>query len=255
MENQEYEKRTNELLAELAKYPENSQEYRDIVAKIVKNCGGLVGFAAKKYSPMLKWTALNSDDLIADGYLGLLKAIKLFNKEKGVSFATFAMHVMSTNIRNHLSKETRHITYSLEDDKDGDNRKLKDDLVSPVNIEKDFAEKDETNRQMAWVRKNLDHLKPLQKQVLISKYLSGEASLVGNALAKKFNCTRQSIFFVENRAINKLRKMYDETHPGEIELTRKDNSTKLSTLCNSVQGSQHLKSNLECRTEESGKEY
>ena len=231
MENQEYAKRNQELFAELEKYPENSQEYRDIVAAIVKTNELLVKFAANRakryYSPMLKSTTLNSDDLIADGYLGLLKAIKAFNKEKGVSFSTYAVHIMYGSIRNHLREERRHITHSLEDDQDGDKRELKDDLVSPINIEKDFVEKDEINRQMAWVRKNLDQLTPLPKQILISRYLSGETMLkTQEALAKEFGCTKPDINNAIGRAIKKLRKIYYESHyeslPEEIEMANQE---------------------------------
>ena len=216
MENQEYNKRNQELLAELAKYPENSKEYRDIVTKIVKNNEPLVKSVVKRYAPMLKSTTLNSDDLMSDGYFALLRAIKVY-KEKGATFTTFAMYYLKGGILNHLIQETSHLTYSLEDDKDGDKQNLKDSLVSPVNMEEDFVDQDETNRQMAWVRKNLDQLTPLQKQVLTSRYLSGETVLKIETLAKELGCTLQNISIVANQAIKKLRKIYYAAHPEEIE--------------------------------------
>ena len=219
MGNQETTKRNQELFAELAKYPEDSKEYQEIVAAIVKNNERFVKFAANRakryYFPMLKSTTLNIDDLISDGYFALLKAIKIY-KEKA-AFTTYAMYAINGNILRHLSREVRHITDSLEDDKDGDEQNLKDDLVSPVNIEEDFAEKDETDRQMAWIRKNLDQLTPLQKQILISRYLSGETMLKTEALAKEFGCTKSNISAATNKAIKKLRKIYYASHPEEIE--------------------------------------
>ena len=222
MESQEYTKRNQELLAELEKYPENSQEYRDIVAKIVKNNERLVKFAANKakryYFSMLKSTTLNSDDLISDGYLGLLEAIKVFIKGKVDSFAGYVVSCVFNRIRDHLRKEVSHLTYSIEDDKDGDKQNLKDNLVSPVNIEEDFVDQDETDRQMAWVRKNLDQLTPLQKQVLTARYLSGETMLkTQEALAKELGCKQQNISEYTNNAIKKLRKIYYASHPEEIE--------------------------------------
>ena len=221
MENQEYTKRNNELLAELEKYPENSKEYRDIVAKIVKTNEPLVTYVAKKFFPFAG-SEFTSDDLISEGYVALLNAVRTFDLEKEIAFSTYAVHCIKHKISRFLKQELKTKKVSLEatvnESKYGDKRKLKDDLVSPVNIEKDFAEKDETDRQMDWVRKNLDHLKPIQKQVLISKYLSGEASLSGDALAEKLNCTRQNISSVENRAINKLKKIYAESHPEKIKM-------------------------------------
>ena len=216
MENQDYNKRNQELFTELAKYPENSQEYRDIVAKIVKNNERLVRYVVKRYAPMLKSTTLTSDDLISDGYFALLKAIKAFKRES--AFSTYAMYYLHGDILSHLNREVRHITHSLEDDKDGDKQNLKDNLVSPVNIEKDFVDQDETNRQMAWVRKNLDQLTPLQKQVLTARYLSGETMLTTEALAKELGCTNQNISNATKRAIKKLRKIYDEYPPEEIKM-------------------------------------
>ena len=168
MESQEYNKRNQELLAELAKYPENSKEYRDIVTKIVKNNEPLVKSVVKRYAPMLKSTTLNSDDLMSDGYFALLRAIKVY-KEKGATFTTYAMYYIRGDILKHLNREVRHITDSLEDNQDEDEQNLKDNLVSPVNMEEDFVDHDETNRQMTWVRKNLDQLTPLQKQVLTAR--------------------------------------------------------------------------------------
>ena len=223
MENQEYTKRNQELFAELEKYPENSQEYRDIVTKIVKNNERLVKFVANRakryYFSMLKSTTLNIDDLISDGYLGLLRAIKLFKGKGGATFATYAMYAINGDILRHLNREVRHINYSIEDDNDGDKQNLKDNLVSPVNMEEGFAEKDEINRQMAWVRKNLDQLTPLQKRVLISRYLSEETMLkTQEGLAKELGCKQSNISEYTNNAIKKLRKIYYASHPEEIEM-------------------------------------
>lgn len=216
MENQEYTKRNQELFAELAKYPEDSKEYQKIVSAIVKNNVRLVTSVAKKYLPVIKSTTISLDDLISEGCFGLMEAVKPFKLEKGVTFATYAVYRIKGHILDYLRREIRRLTnYSLEDDKDGDERKIEDDLLSPVNIEEDFAEKDERNRQMAWIRKNLDQLPPLQRDVLISRYLSGE-TMTNEALAEKFGCTHQNVSAAERKAFKKLRKIYYASHPEEI---------------------------------------
>lgn len=223
MENQERNQRNEELFAELAKYPKDSKEYRDIESKIVKNNERLVKHVAYKHFPTLMKPTVNSDDLISAGYLGLLNAIRLYKPEKGI-FSGYAAWRIQCYMLKHLKRERRHNSRSdsLEDDKNGTERKLKDVLASPVNIEEDFVDRDETDRQLAWVRKNLDQLTPTQKKVINLKYLSGEASLIGNALANEFECTRQNISQADIGAIEKLRKLYYESHPEEIEMKQKE---------------------------------
>lgn len=218
MENQEYNQRNNKLFEELAKYSKDSKEYQEIVAEITQNNVRLVTHVAKRYFRFIKKSnMLSSDDLISEGYIGLLNAIKSFTLEKGVHFASYAVPCIKNKIFNHLKQERGLKTCSLQDTQYGDKQPLENTLASPVNVEIDFAEKDETDRQMAWIRENLDQLAPLPKKVFIAKYLSGESKLASVALAKEYDCTRQNISDAEKRAIKKLRKMYYESHPEEIE--------------------------------------
>jgi RNA polymerase sigma factor (sigma-70 family) len=42
------------------------------------------------------------DDLIQEGYVGLIKAVDRFNPEKGIKFSTYACHLISGEIRHYL---------------------------------------------------------------------------------------------------------------------------------------------------------
>ena len=244
MESCEIVERNDALFQDLKKYPQNSKEYRDIESEIVKTNLRLVTHIAKRYFSCMGPT-LSSDDLIADGYLGLLAAIKLFKPEKAVPFANYAGLWIKAYILRHIKREQKHNLPSLQDDiltgqNNVDKLKLEDVLASPVNIEEDFAEKDETERQMAWVKNNFDHLSPAQKKILNLKYFSGERGLTTKVVAKKLNCTRQNISHVENEAINKLRKLYDESHTPknapkeEIELTNEEKIKTKEVLKNLI---------------------
>ena len=218
MENQEYTKINHELFTELVKYPKDSKEYQKVASAIVKNNVGLVKSIAKKYFPRIKSTTLSMEDLIAEGYFGLLEAINAFKLEKSAPFASYAILCIKNRILKRLRREVRHMRVdSLEDDKDGDKQKLKDVLESPVNLEEDFAKKYETDRKMAWVRKNLDQLTPFQRDVLIAKYFSGETMLTSEELAKEFDNTQRNITDTEHRAVKKLREIYYESHPEAME--------------------------------------
>lgn len=226
MEKYENIKRNNELFEKLKNYPENSKEYREIVSKIVENNLPLVIHVAKKYFPMMG-SMLSGDDLITEGYFGLLNAIKLFKPEKEIPFANYAGLWIDGYVLRRIKQEQNHKLPSLQDNvltsrNDADKPKLEGFLASPINIEADIVEKDEIDRKMAWIRKNLDQLKPFQKQVISLKYLSGEAVLTNRVVAKKLNCTYQNISLVDNKSIAKLRKMYYESHPEEIETKQEE---------------------------------
>lgn len=104
MKSDEIVKKNNELFAELTKYRENSKEYQDIVAKIVENNLPLVIHIAKKYFPF-GGPALDNDDLIAEGRLGLLYAVKSFDPTRGVPFVNYAAINIEGYICNRLRQE------------------------------------------------------------------------------------------------------------------------------------------------------
>ena len=240
MENEEIKQRNNELFAKLKKYPENSKEYQNIVAKIVENNQRLATSFAIKYFPNIKSTTIRSDDLIQEGLMGVLKAIKFYDPEKG-TFANYAAKFINNNMIDYLKREKRHQQPSLEDDikwhEDGDKQKLGDTLAAPINAEEDIIEQDEIKRQIAWVKKNLDKLSDLQRQVLIEKYLSRETSVTDDALAKVHECSKQNISKADKDAISALKEMlYFEFHPEQkdLALTNEEKLAIKETLKNLI---------------------
>lgn len=230
MENDELTKRNNELFAELKKYSENTKEYQNIVTKIVKNNLDLVTYLAKKYFPRTpRETALNIDDLISEGYLGLLDAIKSFDLTKNVKFRTYAWECIKNQIFKGLKSEQRKHknVFPLNNNVNDEESEFQSTkvLLSPINIEDDIAQKYETQRQIAWIRKNLDRLTPSEKKVFTAKYFSGETNLTNVTLAKKLKCSKQYISLVDNKAIDKLKEIYN----AEINLTSAVETEKIVT--------------------------
>lgn len=229
MENQEISKRNDELFIELKKYPEGSKEYRNLATKIVKNNERLVTWVAKRYFPTIDTAMVNPDDLIAEGYYGLAKAIKNFNPAMGVTFSSYAVPSIRNTILKYLKHEQIRGTDSLEDAiaiyKDGDKRKAEDNLATTVDIEADIVERDETKRQIVWIKKNLNQLKPFQRNVLIAKYLSQKMSVTNTELAEESGFSHQYISLAEKEATKTLKEMlYFESHPEAkaIKLTKEE---------------------------------
>lgn len=65
---------------------------------IVEQAGGLVETVARGFlgcgEPL--------EDLVQEGYVGLIKAIDLYQRDKGAKFATYASHLISGQIKHHL---------------------------------------------------------------------------------------------------------------------------------------------------------
>ena len=236
MENNAINQRNVELFTALKKYSKDSKEYRDIVSAIVKNNIGLVISTAEEYFPIIKFSKISNNDLISEGYWSMLNAIKLFKLEKG-AFSTYAVKSIKNNIIRFLIRERKHQMPSLEDNNE-DGQKLADDLIIPVDFEEDFIEKDETDRRLSWVRKNVKQLPSSQKRFLSAKYLSGETELpTDKKIAEKFKRTEQNISATNRRAFKRLRKMYYKAHPDEIvaeqeviELTSEEKTKMKETL-------------------------
>lgn len=72
------------------------------------------------------------DDLFSDGLMGLLKAIRYYNEDKGASFATFASLCVDTSMRTCVAKALKASPINKDDDFDFDS--LQDDGKSADDI-------------------------------------------------------------------------------------------------------------------------
>lgn len=210
----------NELFAALEKYPANTKEHRDLVAKIVENNVGLVLHVAKRFYPIMGRT-LERDDIQSEGYYGLLKAVEAFNLGKGVSFHNYAVPCIENEIKQRLIREQRHRRMpSLQDnvaiDKNGARQKREDVLAAPIDLEAEIVEQDEQRQQLVWLRSSLDQLPPIQKKFLTAKYFSGdreEKILSDTDIAKQFGCSRQAVSVASKCALANLKAMYCQSFP------------------------------------------
>ncbi|MDW8052173.1 MAG: sigma-70 family RNA polymerase sigma factor [Armatimonadota bacterium] len=76
-------------------YRTRAPELRDAIAV---QLSGLVESVARKFLS----SGEPIEDLIQEGYLGLLNALDLFNPEKGVKFTTYATHLIIGQIKHYL---------------------------------------------------------------------------------------------------------------------------------------------------------
>lgn len=91
----------------------------------------------KRYIPILRVKAAkmalrcpstDKDDLFSEGLMGLLKAVRLYNGEKGASFATFANLCADSAMKTCISKAIKDNPILKDDDFDFD--MIRDDSLS-----------------------------------------------------------------------------------------------------------------------------
>ncbi len=101
------EENDNELLFMVAESNEESlkvliDKYKYIVNNIVK-----------KYSPKTEFSGLDEKDLQQEGLIGLMQAIKTFDKSKDVLFYTYANVCVESRIKTILRSENRQKNKNL----------------------------------------------------------------------------------------------------------------------------------------------
>lgn len=95
------EENDNELLFMIAQDDEESLKV------LLDKYKYLVGSIVKKYLPRIEFSGLDEKDLQQEGLIGLMKAIKTFDKNKDVLFFTYANICIESRIKSVLRSESR----------------------------------------------------------------------------------------------------------------------------------------------------
>lgn len=102
------------------------------------------------------------DELYSDGLMGLLKAIRYYNEDKGASFATFASRCVDTSMSTCVKKATKNSPTNRDDDFDFDS--LQDESLSADDI---IIEKEENEE----FYKKLDRILTDREMSVIDMYI------------------------------------------------------------------------------------
>lgn len=149
------------------------QKYRPLIASI-----------ASKYSGV----ALDKDDIIQEGFFGLLSAIYTFSKEKNVTFRTYSAVCISNSIKTALKAES-----TLKNSPLNTSVPIEDNtIISDVSPEKLIIAQENSLRIKNIINKNLSSLekKVLYEHIAGKTYKEISASLgkseksVDNALQR-----------------------------------------------------------------------
>ncbi len=177
----------------------------DAEEKLIKHNLRLVAHIAKKYNS----TYSDQDELISVGSIGLMKAVKSYDVEKGHSFSTYAARCIQNEILMLLRSQKKYsneisIEEKIGSDKDGNDISLIDILQDTKQNVEDTAEiKVLYSKLIKYIDKTLSDR---EKEIITLRYgLDGTPALTQNEVAKILNISRSYISRIEKKCIEKLK--------------------------------------------------
>lgn len=179
--------------------------------KLIEHNLRLVAHIAKKYES----AGEDPEDLISIGSIGLMKAVRTFNRERGAKLATYAARCIDNEILMHLraTKRLRQETYLEEPigvDKDGNEITLLDTLASGADDVVMQVEKALEQRKLTEL---LQILTRRERLVLQLRYglIDGVRS-TQREIAKELKISRSYVSRIEKKAIEKLITALESEH-------------------------------------------
>ncbi len=164
----------------------------------------LVAHVVRKYES----SGEDMEDLISIGTIGLIKAIKTYNEEKGVRLATYAARCIENEVLMHLRnikklKKEVSLYDPIGYDKEGNEISLIDVLTT----DNEIVEFVEAKLQEEKIRGKIDILTKRERQVIEMRYgLYDGLKETQREIAKKLGISRSYVSRIEKRALKKLIK-------------------------------------------------
>lgn len=183
----------------------NDEKAKEI---LIKHNLRLVAHIVKKYYFCLD----DQEDLISIGTIGLIKAVKSFNFEKKIKFATYASRCIENEILMYFRQIKKNVNnlYLVDDFKylngQNSNISINNKLVEDTDIIEivDIRFKSEVLYEL--INK---FLTPREKNVLVCRYgLYGKTPLTQQQTAKILKISRSYVSRIEKKAIEKLTKRF-----------------------------------------------
>lgn len=164
----------------------------------------LVVYIAKKFDG----AATSTEDLISIGTIGLMKAVKTFNPNKNIKFATYASRCIENEILMHLrkvnnSKYEMSFDEPLSIDWDGNELTLRDVLGSDAD---EISNDIEYNDEKKLLLKIVNTLPEKEKELMKKRFgIMGEKEHTQKQLADLMGISQSYISRLEKRIIEKIR--------------------------------------------------
>lgn len=190
----------------LQRLKEGDAEARDL---LVEHNLRLVVHIIKKYYSSYS----DQDDLISIGTIGLIKGVNSFNAEKGTRLATYAARCVENEILMYFrnqKKSSQDISMSepIDTDSEGNPLTLSDIIFTDDTISDDIDKKMKIEKLRRCINAMPDSR---EKEIIIRRYgLNGCFPLTQREIADKLHISRSYVSRIEKKAIEDLRKSFDE---------------------------------------------
>lgn len=177
--------------------------------KLIEHNLRLVAHIAKKYYA----DENDRDDLVSIGTVGLIKAVDSFDPTKGIRLSSYASRCIENEILMFFrsAKKTAQdvsLNDSIDTDKDGNTLTLLDTIATDDHILEDIDLRMKVRQLYDAVKTRLS---PREREIILLRYgLTGQRPLVQREVAKKLNISRSYVSRLEKKALQKLRKAFDE---------------------------------------------
>ncbi|MDR3285575.1 MAG: sigma-70 family RNA polymerase sigma factor [Holosporales bacterium] len=203
---------------------------------IILNYAKLVRNLASKYCRLY---GLDLDELISEGTLGLIKALELFDVERGFRFATYATFWVKAYLKQYIDccgsivKRTRQTlkimkeynkaclacwnsfnsaffsdisidkSFESEDSEGGNFLDFLQD--EQANFEEKTIEEDLVQKRQNKFKNAFEKLKAREQEVIERRYFSSSPETL-ECIAQNFNMTVEGVRQLEKRTIEKIKK-------------------------------------------------
>ena len=171
---------------------------------LIKENQGLVISIAKRY--VNKHVLI--EDLIQEGFLGLIAAAERFDTERGCQFSTYAVYW----IRYYISRAVRKATKGYESlylDKsmgeDGDSTLVESIMDENEPLSYEVAEQ---NEQIQFVAEMVSCLKPKERRIVELRFgLNSEIEHSFEEIGELLNLSKERVREIEVKALKRLRNL------------------------------------------------
>jgi RNA polymerase sporulation-specific sigma factor len=145
----------------------------------------LVYHVANKFMPCPKGYMYEVDDLISEGYFGLVVAAKNFNPSLGVAFSTYACKVIESKIKRSLSKYKLSSAISLDSpvskEPEEDTSTIGDVISDGYSVEREVIRKDTLQK----LQRYFDTLTDEEKERVLYYVSTGKTPPVSDKVFRK----------------------------------------------------------------------
>lgn len=191
----------------IQRYMNGDMEARNIL--IERNLR-LVAHIIKKYYTQ----ASDQDDLISIGTIGLIKGITTYKPDRRVRLATYASRCIENEILMYFRSIKKmqgdlSLSDSIDTDKDGNSLSLmevisvEDDMLETISARETCARLEECIRKV---------LTPREAEIITLRYgLNNESPKTQREIAALCGISRSYVSRIEKKALEKLRKCFEET--------------------------------------------